>query len=161
MSIDVDRSEDSEPPITRIGPPVVEAEVHAGGTRTRYLRAGAGPTLLLLHGAGERAEVWTLWIERLASRFRVLAPDRRWRSRRRGPLPPGEAAARGTWLRDFLDGLGVETVRIVASGEGAEIAERFAAKYPERVTALLRVDPAEAADPVQCPPSATPSLPPL
>jgi len=48
------------------------------GIRTRYLEAGDGPTLLLLHGGapGDCAEAsWERNIDALATRHRVVAPD--------------------------------------------------------------------------------------
>jgi pimeloyl-ACP methyl ester carboxylesterase len=116
---------------------IIEAEVHAGPARTRYLRAGAGATLLLLHGAGERPEGWLSWIAPLAAHFRVLAPDLAGGGS--PPFDPADATAGCVWLRDFLDGLGVESVHIVARAEGAAVAARFAAAYPERVGEVVWV----------------------
>jgi pimeloyl-ACP methyl ester carboxylesterase len=121
---------------------IIEAEVHAGVARTRYLRAGAGPTIVLLHGAGENAEVWTTWIGRLATHFRVLAPDADavvGGEAGRATSPNVEPRTLTIWLRDFLDGLGVESVSFLARGEGTEVAARFTAEYPERVSEVLFV----------------------
>ena len=46
-----------------------------GGVRTRYLYAGDGPPLLLLHGVGMSADGFLRIIDPLASRFSVFAPD--------------------------------------------------------------------------------------
>jgi 2-hydroxy-6-oxonona-2,4-dienedioate hydrolase len=45
------------------------------GVRTRYLYAGNGPPLLLLHGVGMSADCVLRNIDPLASRFSVFAPD--------------------------------------------------------------------------------------
>lgn len=52
--------------------------VHVGPLETHYLEAGAGPTLVLLHGGeyGASAEVtWGASIPVLAENFHVIAPD--------------------------------------------------------------------------------------
>jgi pimeloyl-ACP methyl ester carboxylesterase len=58
-----------------------EHQVRAGGFRTRYLSAGpehGAPTVLLIHDGAFGADARVSWlavIERLADRYRVLAPD--------------------------------------------------------------------------------------
>ena len=48
-------------------------DVH--GVRTRVLRAGAGPNLVLLHGTGGHLEAYARDIAGLAADFRVTAYD--------------------------------------------------------------------------------------
>jgi len=43
--------------------------------RLHVLRAGSGPTILLLHGIGSSATAWSGQLERLGSEFTCLAPD--------------------------------------------------------------------------------------
>lgn len=45
------------------------------GIRTRVLDAGKGPVVLLLHGNPDNADEWRLVIERLAAKYRCIAPD--------------------------------------------------------------------------------------
>jgi 4,5:9,10-diseco-3-hydroxy-5,9,17-trioxoandrosta-1(10),2-diene-4-oate hydrolase len=45
------------------------------GRRLHYLEAGAGPPLVLLHGAGGGAANWYRLIAPLSAHFRVLVPD--------------------------------------------------------------------------------------
>ena len=47
----------------------------ANGIRVHYLRGGAGPTLILLHGWPEWSHVWRPVMSRLADEFDVIAPD--------------------------------------------------------------------------------------
>jgi 2-hydroxy-6-oxonona-2,4-dienedioate hydrolase len=51
------------------------AFVDLNGVRTRYLYAGEGPPLLLLHGVGLSADCFVRNIDALARRFSVYAPD--------------------------------------------------------------------------------------
>lgn len=45
------------------------------GISTRVLVAGTGPVVLMLHGNPDNADEWALLIERLAGRYRCIAPD--------------------------------------------------------------------------------------
>jgi pimeloyl-ACP methyl ester carboxylesterase len=111
---------------------IVEAEVHAGSARTPYLRAGSGPAVVLLHGSAEGVGVWVPWMSWLGARFCVLAPALpEWKT---GDDRFEPRACPADWLRDFLDGLGVESVRMLARGDSIGIAARFADAYPERVS---------------------------
>ena len=49
--------------------------VEVGGLRWHVQLMGAGPTLLLVHGAGAATHSWRALMPLLARRFRVIAPD--------------------------------------------------------------------------------------
>ena len=49
--------------------------IDVGGVRTRVLRAGSGPDLVLLHGTGGHLEAYARDIAGLAEDFRVTAYD--------------------------------------------------------------------------------------
>ncbi|WP_283805487.1 alpha/beta fold hydrolase [Bradyrhizobium tropiciagri] len=49
----------------------------ANGIRQFYLEAGAGPSIVLLHGFPETSFAWRFQIPVLASNCRVIAPDLR------------------------------------------------------------------------------------
>jgi 4,5:9,10-diseco-3-hydroxy-5,9,17-trioxoandrosta-1(10),2-diene-4-oate hydrolase len=52
-----------------------EHTIEIEGFTTRYITAGSGPALLLLHAAGENATDWRWTIPLLARTHRVIAPD--------------------------------------------------------------------------------------
>jgi pimeloyl-ACP methyl ester carboxylesterase len=79
---------------------VVEAVVQAHGVETHYVRAGRGPAVLLLR-AGGSGSTDPLFVH-LATDFRVIAPVI--------PDVPSLAA----WIRDVIDGLGLDRPSIVA-----------------------------------------------
>ncbi len=92
---------------------LTRAIVHAGDHATEYVRAGCGAPVLLLAERGESA-----LLAPLSARFRVIAPDLPCHAPAHetgvpdaGASPPPFAA----WLRDFLDGLGVARIDIVAA----------------------------------------------
>ena len=45
------------------------------GIVTRVLEAGAGPSVLMLHGNPDNADEWAPLIARLGARYRCIAPD--------------------------------------------------------------------------------------
>lgn len=88
--------------------------------RTRYLEAGQGPAVILLHGVSFAlgADAWLANISELASGLRVLAPD----------FPgwgPGGQLELGysfgypaDFIREFQDALGLENSHIVGHSMG-------------------------------------------
>lgn len=100
---------------------ITNAVVLADGLETRYLRCGAGRTVVLVGGDSRLA------IE-LAAFCRVIAPE----------VPPGiEPVSFVPWLRSVFDGLGISESAIVATAEFAEAARTFAAEEPERVRGVV------------------------
>jgi hypothetical protein len=80
------------------------AEVHAHDRVTRYRRSGAGRAVVVLLAA-EAAPLWPGLGRTLAPRCRVITPE----------LPsPGTDVV--DWLGEFLEGLGVSDVGLVAAG---------------------------------------------
>lgn len=87
--------------------PVV-AVLQTGATETSYHRAGVGPPVLLLYAAALADPLGAALFAALATEFRVIAPV----------LPPGVGVAGGVavsrWLRDLIDGLGLERPGVIA-----------------------------------------------
>jgi len=122
---------------------VREERVEVAGLRTRYLTAGEGPPLLLLHGVGDDASDWLWAMPYLARAYRVYAPDLPGSGGSAGP--PAERyspAFFGRFVGAFLDTLGVDRAAVVGNSLGGLAALRFALSEPERVAALGLVAPA-------------------
>jgi hypothetical protein len=98
----------------------VRATVFAGGVETEYLRVGSSTPALLFLAAPDDPDRDSV-IRSLGVQGRVVAPS----------IPAGVDFA--TWLRDFLDGIGVLPVRIVATEALGAPALLFAAADPSRV----------------------------
>ena len=109
-------------------------------TLVDLLRAGSGPPLLFLHGAGGGGR-WLTFQERLAERFDVLAPSH--------PGHAGSPAAE--WIEhisdlafhylDLLDTLGLEQVHLVGASFGGWIAAEMATMASARLRSLVLIDP--------------------
>ena len=119
---------------------IEERRVDMGGTSTRYMKAGEGPPLVLLHGVGTSSLEWNRAMSALARGRSVYAPDllQPERGDHAGYSPSSLAA----FVAEFLDALGIERASVVGNSLGGLVALRFALSCPSRVDALGLVDSA-------------------
>src|ERR671917_757650 len=121
---------------------VEERSVAVDGLPIRYLAAGEGPPLILLHGAGDNSLDWQWVIPALAATHRVYVPD----------LPGSPDSARPAadysptfferFIAAFVDALEIGRATFIGNSFGGLIALRLALSEPARVTALVLVDSA-------------------
>ena len=102
---------------------------------------GAGPPLVMLHGATSSGrETFAAQIPPLATAFRVYLPDARGHGRTRWDVADGFRAA---WLVEdlvaFVDELGLATFHLAGYSMGAVTALGFAVRAPERLRTLVMV----------------------
>ncbi len=103
-----------------------------------YLEAGHGRPVVLVHGAGGRAEVWAPQLAGLADVARLIAVDL-----------PGHGATGGrgcrqvedyaAWVLGLLDALGLGRAVLVGHSMGGAIVQTMALAHPARVAALVLV----------------------
>ncbi len=123
---------------------VRHATLTANGTTLHYARIGAGPPLVLLHGWPEFWLTWEPVMQRLASRFDLIAPD--FRGFGDSPKPDHGPSGRvgpevhAADLLALLDHLGLSRVGLVSHDVGAYVAQVFARAHPERLTSLFFFD---------------------
>lgn len=118
--------------------------VDVAGIRTRYLVAGEGPPVLLLHGTSLAIDARATWfrtIPALTGQFRVYALDMPGFGGT-DPAPAGRLLSRPercVFVRSFIEAVGIESCSIVGHSEGAFIATRLAIEAPDLVNALVIV----------------------
>jgi pimeloyl-ACP methyl ester carboxylesterase len=107
------------------------------------------PALVLLHGFGASLFSWREMMAPLAELGRVVAFDRPAYGLTERPLPgewegenPYGADAQVALTIGLMDALDVERAVLVGNSAGGTVAMRTALAHPERVTALVLVDPA-------------------
>src|SRR5262245_49559828 len=107
----------------------------------RYLVAGAGPPVLLVHGifGGSDAALRQLR-PLLPDGFRLIVPSR---FGYLGSSLPARATPRrqADAFADLLDRLGVDKTAVVAVSAGATSALQLAMRHPDRVSALALLSP--------------------
>jgi pimeloyl-ACP methyl ester carboxylesterase len=115
---------------------VEEQKIEVEGLPTRYLTAGEGPPLLLLHGVGDNAFDWQWVMPALAHTYQVYALDLPGSGGSAKPLPDYSPAFFASFTTAFLDALGVERAAVVGNSLGGLVGLRLALSDPERVAAL-------------------------
>jgi pimeloyl-ACP methyl ester carboxylesterase len=114
------------------------AQAVVEGRTIRYATEGSGSSLLLLHGLPFDHRLWAPVIPYLARRFRIVAPD----------LPGFGGSAAGVeespeqlirTIAGFATTMGLVPCAVAGAGLGGGVALGLAARYPERVTAVIGV----------------------
>jgi pimeloyl-ACP methyl ester carboxylesterase len=109
------------------------------GKRVAFRRAGAGPTLVLIHGITNSSQSWEPAMRLLARDFDVIAPDLPGHGesdRQRGDHSLGGHAC---VMRDLLHVLGVARATVVGHSLGGGVAMQFAYQFPDMVERLVLV----------------------
>lgn len=110
-----------------------------GGAMTRYLRAGQGPAVLLLHGVGMTADSWCRTIGPLSHDFDVIAPDLLDNgftgAGRYAGGPPHDAIL--DHLESLIEHLGLGKLSVVGSSFGATLAVMLHLRRPAQVQRLV------------------------
>jgi len=103
-----------------------------------YRVTGSGPPVVLLHGFGFDSRMWDEHVSRLSNRYAVVQYD----LRGFGHSTAGrDSYSHSDDLKALVDGLGLERVALVGLSVGGGAALNFSIQYPERVWALVVVDP--------------------
>lgn len=128
-------------------------------TPTRYLLAGDGAPVMLVHGVGMSADSWLLSLPALAKEYRVAAPDLLDNGfTGSGPYKGGPPQP---YIVDHLialaDQLEFERFTLVGSSLGAMIALLTYFKIPDRIEKIVLVGPGSTV----CPPPGPGDPPPL
>jgi pimeloyl-ACP methyl ester carboxylesterase len=115
--------------------------IRANGLDLVYEARGAGPPLILLHGATSLGpEDYAAQLPGMTKAFLVHLPDARGHGRTRWDAANGFEYR---WLVDdltaFVDGLGLDSFHLVGFSMGAMTALQFGTRFPERLRTLVVV----------------------
>jgi pimeloyl-ACP methyl ester carboxylesterase len=111
--------------------------VDIGALRVHVAEAGSGPPVLLLHGWPQHWYMWRDVIGRLASQFRLIAPDLRgfgWSE------APGSGYRPETFAADqvaLLDELELDTVSVIGHDWGGYTAFMLGLGAPNRIERMV------------------------
>jgi pimeloyl-ACP methyl ester carboxylesterase len=100
------------------------------------------PAILLLHGTGSSLHTWDGWARQMSPTVRVVRLDLPGFGLT-GPHPSGDYSGTATvdFLERFADAAGLKRFAIAGNSLGGYYAWRFALRHPERVSALVLIDP--------------------
>jgi pimeloyl-ACP methyl ester carboxylesterase len=122
----------------------VTRDVNARGARVRFIEAGKGPTLLLIHGYLASHVTWEDALGALSLRFRVIAPDLPGFGESEKPSAsryPYTCDAFAESLVDLVAALGLTRVSVCGHALGGAVALVMAADHPDVVDRLVLVSP--------------------
>lgn len=134
----------SLPPIGAGHPDIqpVEHTIAVGGYPVRYLVAGAGEPVVLIHGLSGSGLWWRRNVAALAARHAVFLVDLPgFGAMRRSPQPFALDTAMA-WLRQWMRAVGLRRANLVGHSMGGYLALRLAAEHPEMVRRLVLAAPA-------------------
>ena len=115
--------------------------VEANGIEIAYDVQGAGPPMVLLHGATSSGrEDFAAQLPLMSKAFLVHVPDARGHGRTRWDAADGFAYDTLVEdLRAFVDALGLQTFHLVGFSMGGMTALQFASRWPERLRTLVAI----------------------
>ena len=111
------------------------------GVRVRYVRAGSGPPVLLIHGLASSIYTWSEVLPALSREHEVVALDLPGFGGSDQPADLSGQAYLGV-VRQLLDRLQIARATIVGHSLGGAVAVMLAAEHPERVERLALLAPA-------------------
>lgn len=107
-----------------------------------YCAGRRGTPIVLIHGLGNSAEVWSSVILRLRKECLVYALDLPGFGKTLAAPEGYNIATHVLYMKRFIDALGYPQVTLVGNSLGGWIATRFAVAYPERVDRLYLLNSA-------------------
>jgi pimeloyl-ACP methyl ester carboxylesterase len=113
------------------------ATLQANGAKLHVVQAGQGKPLLLLHGWPEFWLTWEPVMQRLAGRYRVIAPDLRGFGDSDKPPGPFGANDHAADLFALLEQLKIETIAVAGHDVGGPTMLALARKAPHRIRGLF------------------------
>ena len=132
-------------PITaspRNAPQLEERFATLDGLRLRYLRAGTGPPLLLIHGLIASSFSWRFNLAALEPHATLFAVDLLGRGYSdRSPALDARLSAQAGRLLRFLDQMKIDSLDVLGTSHGGGIAMMLAAHAEGRVRRLILVAP--------------------
>lgn len=105
----------------------------------RYVDAGDGPPVVLVHGLLGSHESWAGQIERLSEKYRVIAPDLFGHGSSDKPSGDYSLSSHAATIRDLMDHLDIDSAPMVGHSLGGGIVMQATYLFPERVDRLALV----------------------
>lgn len=121
-------------------PPEKWATVY--GAKLRYVEAGTGPAVILLHGLGGDSSNWASTIGPLSQKYRVVVPDQIGFGKSDKLLINYRVGTYVDFLKGFMKELKIERASLVGNSLGGWIAAAFTLANPQMVDHLVLVDSA-------------------
>ena len=115
--------------------------IKVGTLKVRYWALGnKGTSVILIHGLGASADIWTNNIEALAKHHQVYALDLVGFGRSDKPGPSFSPFDYTPFFDEFIKALNIDRVSLIGQSLGGGIALHYAIQFPKKVEKLVLVD---------------------
>ncbi|ARN83306.1 alpha/beta fold hydrolase [Methylocystis bryophila] len=128
---------DASAPVPKGG---VSRFARVNGIDMHYVTVGAGPALVLLHGWPQTWFAWRNVMERLSTRFTLIAPDLRGLGLTQRTADGYDKRTIAADIRALIDEAAGGRAHVVGHDMGGKAAFTLAHLHPERVNRLVLVD---------------------
>jgi pimeloyl-ACP methyl ester carboxylesterase len=114
-------------------------EIQLESGTIRYREAGEGPPIVFVHGYLVDGRLWDGVVDRLADRFRCIAPDWPIGAQRVAMNPDADLSPYGVaaTIDDLLVKLDLRDVTIVGNDSGGAMSQILVTRHPERIGRLV------------------------
>ena len=116
--------------------------IQVGGCRVRYLVAGEGEPLILVHGLCASTHWWIRNVAELAGSYRVYLVDLPGFGAMHFPRNRFVLTNAASWLLSWMEAVGLKRAHFIGHSMGGYICMWIAAHSPEAVSRLVLVAPA-------------------
>src|SRR3954469_22735375 len=106
----------------------------------RYLTAGSGDAVILLHGYTQTSHMWRPLIPLLAKKFRVIAPDLPGIGDSQIPADGLDMKSAAISIHALVKSLGITKARVVGPDISLMVAYAYAAQFPAETEKLVVMD---------------------
>jgi pimeloyl-ACP methyl ester carboxylesterase len=114
--------------------------VEVNSVRLHYLAAGAGETVMLLHGYAQTSHMWRPLMAELAKTHSVIAPDLRGFGQSAKPAQGYEKRTMAQDIHVLTASLGLRQVKLAGHDIGLMVAYAYAAQYPGEIERIALMD---------------------
>lgn len=123
---------------------MVVPTIEANGLDLYYEERGQGPPILCIHGTSSSAIVWQRDVDEISKHGRCITYDRRgcFRSERPDPYDTTAVDEHADDAARLLDALKATPAVIIGRSYGGGIAVDLARRYPDKVNAIVLLEPA-------------------
>ncbi len=111
--------------------------VQAGDVRIAFAREGAGPPLVLMHGAEASRQMFATLVPHLARHFSVITYDQRDCGETEGPDRASTLEDLANDAQLLVQGLGLRRAHVFGSSFGGRVAQALALLHPDLVDRLV------------------------
>jgi pimeloyl-ACP methyl ester carboxylesterase len=129
-----------DPALASLGRGFVSGTARANGTTLYYVRGGAGPAVILLHGFPEDWYAYHRVMPLLAKHFAVVAVDLRGIDSSAATPGGYDAANMAEDVHQLVERLHLEHVYVVGHDIGGMVAYAFVRRYPETTRGVMLLD---------------------